>query len=192
MSLVALHPAQHDHDGLVDATLQAEGTALLAREEGILRKVIGRYVRDEATVDDLYQEVAIKVLRRIDTVRDRATLRGWLFQLARNACLDYLRLQDRRPKGSPAPLPMAEAGGELGRNPAETYLTQERLEAIRRALASLPESQQEVIRLRLEQGMDHVGIAERLGISRQAVEVRLCRGRAALKELLEEILEGDL
>ena len=85
--------------------LQEQGTELLAREEPVLRKVIARYVRDDATVDDLFQEISIKVLRRIDTVRNPATLRGWLFQLARNACLDYLRMQDRRPKGSPASLP---------------------------------------------------------------------------------------
>ena len=35
-------------------------------------------------------------------------------------------------------------------------------------------------------------IAERLGISRQAVEVRLCRGRAALKDQVSDILGGDL
>lgn len=179
-------------DALVPASLQAEGTELLAREEVALRSVIRRYVRDEATVDDLFQEVSIKVLKRIDTVRDQRTLRGWLFQLTRNACLDYLRMQDRRPKGGPASLPFHRAEGDLGRNPFERFISDERLEAVRRAVDSLPASQREVIRLRIEQDMDHQAIAEQLGISRQAVEVRLCRGRAALKTQLSDILEGDL
>lgn len=179
-------------DELVSADLQQEGTALLLREEAVLRKVIARYVRDDATVDDIFQEVSIKVLRRIDTVRDRAHLRGWLFQLARNASLDYLRMQDRRPKGSDLTLPQHRAGGDLGRNPAESFLSQERIEAVHRAIDQLPPSQQEVIRLRLEQGMDHAAISDHLGISRQAVEVRLCRGRNALKAALDDILRGDL
>lgn len=177
---------------LVSGALRVQATELLEREDPVLRRVVFRYVRDEATVDDLMQEISLKVLRRIDTVRDVRTLRGWLFQLARNACLDYLRAQDRRPSGSPAPLPHAKANGDMGRNPSEVFLSEERLSAVHNALDELPESQREVIRLRIEAGMDHQAIADELGISRQAVEVRLCRGRAALKERLADILEGDL
>jgi len=184
----------HDSSGdaLVTGALREQGSELLAREEPVLRRVIKRYVRDDSTVDDLFQEVSIKVLRRIHTVRDQRALRGWLFQLARNACLDYLRAQDRKPLVGPGALPGQEAHGSLGRNPAERFLSSERIEAVQRAIAQLPESQQEVIRLRVEGGLDHLEIAETLGISRQAVEVRLCRGRAALKDRLLEILEGDL
>jgi len=179
-------------NGLVSGALREQATELLQREEPVLRRVVFRYVRDESTVDDLMQEISLKVLRRIDSVRDPRTLRGWLFQLSRNACLDYLRAQDRRPSGSPAPLPHAQAHGDLGRNPSEVFLSEERVAAVQHALEGLPESQREVIRLRIEAGMDHQAIADELGISRQAVEVRLCRGRAALKERLSEILEGDL
>lgn len=176
----------------LDRALSDRGTALLASEEPALRRVIQRYVRDMSTVDDLYQDISIKVLRRLDTVRDQATLRGWLFQLTRNACLDYLRSQDRRPSAGPAALPDLGAAGELGRSPAEHLLSRERIAAVHRALAELPDSQREVITLRIHEGLDHLAIAARLGISRQAVEVRLCRGRAALKQRLDEILGGDL
>jgi RNA polymerase sigma-70 factor, ECF subfamily len=165
---------------------------LLTREEGALRRVIQRYVKDASTVDDLYQEVSLKVLRRVDSVREPAALRGWLFQLARNACLDYLRREDRRRQHPAEALSERTAGGELGRGPAERFVTSERLEAVRRALAQLPESQREVIRLRVEEGLDHVAISQRLNISRQAVEVRLCRGRATLKSQLDAIIEGEL
>lgn len=179
-------------DALVAGALREQGTELLAREEPVLRRVIKRYVRDDSTVDDLFQEVSLKVLRRIHTVREQRAIRGWLFQLARNACLDYLRSQDRKPLVGPGALPGQEAPGSMGRNPAETFLSSERIEAVQRAINKLPESQREVIRLRIEGGLDHMAIAESLGISRQAVEVRLCRGRAALKNQLTDILEGDL
>lgn len=165
---------------------------LLSREEGALRRIIQRYVRDASTVDDVYQEVSLKVLRRIDTVRDVAALRGWLFQLARNACLDYLRREDRRQGLSQEVLSEHVASGDLGRNPGEQFLSRERLIAVRRALDQLPASQREVLLLRIDEGLDHEAISARLKISRQAVEVRLCRGRAALKDQLEDILRGAL
>jgi len=71
-------------------------------------------------------------------------------------------------------------------------MANERIVAVQRAVAELPESQREVLRLRVDEGLDHEAIAARLGISRQAVEVRLCRGRARLKEQLEDIIQGDL
>jgi RNA polymerase sigma-70 factor (ECF subfamily) len=166
--------------------------ALLAREEGALRRSLQRYVRDAATVDDLYQEVSLKVLRSLDTVRDPQALRGWLFQLARNACLDYLRREARRPGGDAGALAETPARGELGRSPADQLLSAERIAAVRRALSELPETQREAIRLRIEDGLDHEGIAARLGISRQAVEVRLCRGRAHLAQRLAVIMDGGL
>ncbi len=167
-------------------------TDLLEREAPVLRRVIGRYVRHEHAVDEIFQDVSLKVLRRIDSVRDPQALRGWLFQLARNAALDWLRAQDRRSAAPGELLDGHRAAGDLGRTPVEHLMTNERVTAIRRALEELPSSQREVIRLRVDEGLDHEGIAARLGISRQAVEVRLCRGRAALKERLDAILSGDL
>ncbi|MBA3710564.1 MAG: sigma-70 family RNA polymerase sigma factor [Planctomycetes bacterium] len=191
-------PASPGMMGTLAASLPAALTGdlmavdLLTREEGALRRVLQRYVKDASTVDDLFQEVSLKVLRRVDSVRDPAAIRGWLFQLARNACLDYLRREDRRRQDPTEILSERTAGGDLGRGPVERLVTNERLDAVRRALAQLPVSQREVIRLRVEEGLDHVAIAERLGISRQAVEVRLCRGRATLKSQLDAIIEGEL
>lgn len=178
--------------GFVLGSGQDNAIALLTHEEGALRRVMQRYVRDASTVDDIYQEVSLKVLRRLETVREPAAVRGWLFQLARNACLDYLRREDRRKGGSNDVLNDRTAVGELGRNPSEQLLSRERIEAVQRALERLPASQRDVIRLRIDEGLDHEAISARLGISRQAVEVRLCRGRATLKEQLDAIIGGEL
>lgn len=165
--------------------------ALLQREESGLRSVIGRYVRDLTTVDDIFQEVSLKVLRRIDTVRDPATMRGWLFQLARNACLDWLRKEMVRSGEGEGVLKGVQPRGEQASGPADRLLSAERIAAVRRALEELPASQREVIRLRLQEGLDHEAIARRLGLGRNAIEVRFCRGRNRLKERLDEIMEGE-
>jgi RNA polymerase sigma-70 factor, ECF subfamily len=186
----------------MDAALVAPGEAaidlrtaaidLLAREEPILRRVMGRYVHDVHAVDDLYQEVSLKALRRLDAVREPAALRGWIYMMARNACLDWIRARDRDRAARGAVLAETPDASALGRNPVEQFLSAERLDAVRRALDRLPSSQRETIRLRIEDGLDHDAIAARLGISRTAVEVRLCRGRSALKAQLDAILGGDL
>ncbi len=165
---------------------------LLTREEGGVRRVIGFYLRDHAAIDDVWQEVSLRVLRHLHTLQHQAAARGWIYQIARNAAMDWLRRCDRavvRPTGE---LPDAIAAGDDGRLPGDGVLSAERITAVRKALAELPPSQREAIRLRIEDGLDHVQIAERLGINRQAVEVRLCKGRAALRERLAEIFEGDL
>ena len=165
---------------------------LLRREEGGARRVIGYYLRDHAAIDDVWQEVSLRVLRHLHTLQHQGAARGWLYQIARNAAMDWLRRCDRavvRPVGE---LPDAQAGGDDGRSPGDGLLSCERIAAVRKALAELPPSQREAIRLRIEDGLDHVQIAARLGINRQAVEVRLCKGRAALRERLADIFEGNL
>jgi RNA polymerase sigma factor (sigma-70 family) len=167
-------------------------TDLLTREEGGVRRVIGYYLRDHAAIDDVWQEVSLRVLRHLHTLQQQGAARGWIYQIARNAAMDWLRRCDRavvRPTGE---LPDAAASGDDGRQPGDNVLSAERIAAVRKALGELPPSQREAIRLRIEDGLDHVQIAERLGINRQAVEVRLCKGRAALRERLAEIFEGDL
>jgi len=167
-------------------------TDLLAREEGGVRRVIGYYLHDHAAIDDVWQEVSLRVMRRLHTLQHPGAARGWLYQIARNAAMDWLRRCDRavvRPTGT---LPEPAAAGEDGRAPCDDVISSERIAAVRKALSELPPSQREAIRLRIEDGLDHVQIAARLGINRQAVEVRLCKGRSALRERLADIFEGDL
>jgi RNA polymerase sigma-70 factor (ECF subfamily) len=178
---------------VIDASAQSAAD-LITREEGNLRRFMRRYIADDSTIDDILQEVSIKVLKRLGSVREKAALRGWLFQVTRNACLDYLRKQDRQK----AKAPLLDDGATIpsqahhNDNPMDRFVTKERIAAVHAALSELPDSQREVIRLRLEEGLDHEAISERLNISRQAVEVRLCRGRSSLKERLDDIMQGDL
>lgn len=169
-----------------------DAAAMLAREEGGIRRVIRFYIRDHAAEDDVWQEVCLRAVRHIGSLNHPGAARGWAYQVARNAAMDWLRRCDRAIV-RPAPvLPDHADPSATGRSPGDTVLSQERIAAVQKALAELPPSQREAIRLRIEEGLDHVQIATRLGINRQAVEVRLCKGRAALRERLADILEGDL
>lgn len=175
------------------AALGADDAAsLLQREEGGVRRVIRFYLRDHSAEDDVWQEVCLRALRHIGNLDHPAAARGWIYQVARNAAMDWLRRCDRAIVRIAPELPEREDASNAGRGPGDAVLSAERIAAVRRALEELPPSQREALRLRIDEGLDHVQIAERLGINRQAVEVRLCKGRAALRERLADILEGDL
>ena len=55
-----------------------------------LRNYLRRHV-NETVVDDLLQEVFVKIHSRMDTLKDIRRLNGWIYQIARNAIIDYYR-----------------------------------------------------------------------------------------------------
>ena len=177
-------------EALIEGELRDEGMELLTREEPALRRVILRYVHDHSCADDLFQDISLKVLRRFNNIRDRRTMRGWIFQVARNACLDYLRAQKSRPNKSDIAYHDDGASGDLGRNPAERFGS-ERVEGSTRPWPSYPRANAKSCNYVFEDGPDHVAISERLGISRQAVEVRLYKS-PTIKSQLSAIYGGSL
>ncbi|SMP13567.1 RNA polymerase sigma factor SigZ [Shimia sagamensis] len=58
---------------------------------GALRGFLRKRVANEADVDDLLQDILIKTHAHLSEVRDPAALRAWLFQVARNATVDFYR-----------------------------------------------------------------------------------------------------
>lgn len=129
--------------------------------------------------EDAAQDAFLAIHRGLEGVRDREALPAWLSRVARNACLDFVRRQRRRPpiEGSdveqiPAERP-ASGGGELARRV---------LDLVR----SLPEAYRETLVLRLVEGLDGPEIAELTGMTPGSVRVNLCRGMAMLRPLLEK------
>ena len=58
-----------------------------------LHRFIASRVADASTVDDLLQEVFVKIHQRIGTLEDDARIQSWLYQVTRNAVIDYFRSQ---------------------------------------------------------------------------------------------------
>ncbi len=123
-----------------------------------------------ADVDDLVQEVFLKAMRRLDSLRDPAAVGGWLAAIARNRARDhYRRGEDTvalRDEVVGAPHPEGEAASVLA--------------AIRR----LPEAYRETLVLRLVEGLTGPEIAERTGLTPGSVRVNLHRGMQQLREAL--------
>jgi RNA polymerase sigma-70 factor (ECF subfamily) len=116
-----------------------------------LRRFAARMAGPEVA-DDITQEVFLRVYRSIRTFDPAGSLAAWIFTIANNLCVDHLR---RRPPAHrthrSAPDPSDEAEGREAR------------EALRRAVASLPEGQKRVFHLREEAGLSFREIADLLG-----------------------------
>jgi RNA polymerase sigma-70 factor, ECF subfamily len=129
-------------------------------------------------VDDLVQEVFLRALPRLRSLRDERRFGRWLAAIARNRATDFYR----QPRSAPQ---FVEGLGEeeiesRGRN--DTQEAEAR--AILAVIRSLPEAYRETLILRLVQGMTGPEIAARTGLTEGSVRVNLHRGMQQLRAKL--------
>ncbi len=130
-----------------------------------------------ADVDDLVQDVFIKALRRLSTLRETGRFGAWLAAIARNVANDYHRRSV--PEESLTHDPDNEVQNETSSGdhagPAAAVL-----EVVR----SLPDAYRETLILRLVEGMTGPEIAARTGMTHGSVRVNLHRGMEQLRAKL--------
>jgi RNA polymerase sigma-70 factor (ECF subfamily) len=158
----------------MNVTLEEVWTQFATR----LRFFIRGRVNDDATADDILQNVFVKVQSRLSTLRGAQKLESWVYQIARNAVVDHYR----------ASRPTEELTEDL----AQALQTPDEAESgpllasFRRMITTLPEPYREAIQLTELEGKSQVELAERLGISVSGAKSRVQRGRAMLKDMLLE------
>ena len=141
--------------------------------------------RDE--VEDVVQDVFVSAYANLEGFRAESSVATWLTTITVNKCRSHHRrrflrirwLADARRSATPRRGPPAEAEA-LGR---------ESFEQVRRAVRALRGRDREVIVLRYLEEMSVSEMAVVLGVSRNAVEVRLSRARARLKAVLGGLLD---
>jgi RNA polymerase sigma-70 factor (ECF subfamily) len=135
---------------------------------------------DADDVDDVVQEAFVRAFRGLPTLEDPARFGPWLLAIARNRALT--RLAQRRTAGHVAEELAREAEGALEPAPGDPDAGAE-LEVVRRLIAALPEGpEKETVRLfYLEGRLSAREIADRLGVGKSAITMRLERFRAKVK-----------
>jgi RNA polymerase sigma-70 factor (ECF subfamily) len=149
------------------------------------RFLIGRAAVPAAEAEDLAQEVFLRLLRY-----DRAELvehpQAYLYRVARNVAAEWsMRARNRYSHDSRWLSGLLEE--ELPEHQASRAEVQVQLE---RAIATLPPRQRQVLKLRFEDGLDHVAIAERLGITSRVVKRSLIASYAKLRGELQPEIGG--
>ena len=132
------------------------------------------FVRDRAGAEDLVQNAIMKALQAVAKLKEPESVVGWLAAITRNTCFEEFR----RKKGKWEE-PVESAADMESVNDADEDLF-ETQQMVLQAINTLPENQALVIRLRFLEDLDLDEIADRVGLRKNTVEVRIHRALAAL------------
>ncbi len=159
----------------------------------MLLRVARRFMRSEEDARDALQDAFVSAFRSLGNFAKNAQLSTWLHRIVVNACLMKLRTQRRHPEEDIEQyLPrFLEDGHQVEPSvtwseSAETVLQRTELcGLVRRCIEQLPDTYRVVLLLRDIEEMSTEEVAEILGVTPNAVKIRLHRGRQALRTLLD-------
>jgi RNA polymerase sigma factor (sigma-70 family) len=188
--------APRDHY-LVSAVRRGEECAfeeLFSRYRGRIRTYATGILADADLAEDITQEVFISALRRLRDTERPIAFKPWIYQIAKNACIDELR-RSRRSLEVPLEHQREWADGEadlLSQDPGPELAVEskQQLEVLRSAFRGVSELHHRILVLRELEGLSYLEIGERLGMSRPVVESTLFRARRRLAEEYEELISG--
>jgi RNA polymerase sigma-70 factor, ECF subfamily len=154
--------------------------------ESFLRRLCGN--RHDA--EELAQDVFVKAYRKIDTLREAAAARRWLFTIAVNRFNDWVTPRKRRAMAAAESIDETAPPRSPERSPAEHVAADELSRWLTDAVARLPERQRSVVLLFMARGFDYGEIAGALGISSDAVKMSLFHAREKLRGRMERFFES--
>jgi RNA polymerase sigma-70 factor (ECF subfamily) len=166
---------------------------LVERHQVLVAGTIGRMLGNNSDVEDIAQQVFVRVWKSASRYVPRAKFTTWLLKITRNLVFNELR---RRKRHAVSPLQSEPEGEEMqlkderGQTPAASLLEGELQGAIESAIAALPETQRMAVVLRRYEELSYEEIAEVLDQSVPAVKSLLFRARTELRGRLKIYLAG--
>jgi RNA polymerase sigma-70 factor (ECF subfamily) len=149
---------------------------LIDRYQYRLYRYLLRLVKNASAADDLFQQTWVLVIEKIGRYDARREFEPWLFSVARNAGIDYLR----RTKTES----LDDEPSAVNPDAFEQLLETERAQVVERHLEALPAMYREVLSLRFEEEMKLEQIAAVLNVPLPTVKTRLARGLEAMRQRL--------
>jgi RNA polymerase sigma-70 factor (ECF subfamily) len=170
---------------------QAAYTRLRDKYWRSIEAMLSRMIRNKADAEDLTQEAFIKAFNSLHTFNTEYAFSTWLYKIASNNCIDYLR--KRRLKTVSMDAPVQTRDGEMQMELIDVNAVQpdipltsaERTAVLVEAIKNLPEKYRIVIELRHTQEMEYADIAEKLNLPLGTVKAHLFRARALLLKRLK-------
>ena len=152
--------------------------ALYERYGGMVHGILLGRVPASA-VEDLVQDVFLKAMPRMTSLRDPELFGGWLAAIARNRAADFFRQSNASPEQ------FEDTQQEQSRSTEASGIEKTEAEFVLAAIRQLPETYRETLILRLVEGMTGPEIALRTGLTHGSVRVNLHRGMQQLRQILE-------
>ena len=153
--------------------------------EARLRPYVARRVASAAEVDDIVQEILVRVHKGLATLRDDDSFGGWVYRIAARTIADAARLHAREPVERGAAVGEVASGGSDG----AADLRLELGECIALFVARLSSPYREAITLTELQGLTQKEAAEMLGTSLSGMKSRVQRGREKIRAMFEDCCE---
>jgi RNA polymerase sigma-70 factor (ECF subfamily) len=139
-----------------------------------LRAFLRSRVSNDADADDLAQDVFLRIVTNLGTLRDAERIQSWVFQIARNAIVDFYR---RRAKQS---VQSTDDPADVAENQVATNQNLAIGRWLLTAIEQLPETVRDAVRMYEVEGLPQSDIAQRLGLSLSGAKSRIQRGRHQL------------
>jgi RNA polymerase sigma-70 factor (ECF subfamily) len=188
-----LRSRQEDYD-LVARALEGDQAAFTRLRNKYWRSIhtmLGRMIRDKNDAEDLTQEAFIKAFNSLQSFNTDYAFSTWLYKIASNNCIDYLR--KRRLKTVSIDAPVQTRDGEVQMEIADPSAVRpdvpltsaERTHVLQEAIKNLPDKYRIVIEMRHTQELEYADIAEKLGLPLGTVKAHLFRARALLLKRLQ-------
>ncbi|MEM9888193.1 MAG: sigma-70 family RNA polymerase sigma factor [Bacteroidota bacterium] len=138
-----------------------------------------KYLKNEDAADEVLQNSFLKVCLYLDSLRSPEKLRAWIFQITRNEIVNYTKQSAKQDKLQSLDL-------------AEDEETYHNICCLGRFVKQLPNTYKQTIELLYFEGKKQHEVSEILGISLANVKARARRGRAILKQNLQNCCQYEL
>jgi len=176
--------ARQNESALVCAAQRRDKEALqllLARNWSWLKGLVFSIVGDAGEVDDVLQDICVRVITKIDTLREPERFRPWLAVLARRQALRHRQRKAQRPG------PLSEELIQLKDDPKARQLLEnleqkEQYQQIAEAVRALPEKYRQVFMLEYSGDLTYGQIAEILDMPITTMQIRLVRARRMIRD----------
>jgi RNA polymerase sigma-70 factor (ECF subfamily) len=154
-----------------------------------IRGFVARRVRQPADVDDIVQQVFLRVHQALPTLRDADKLHAWIYQTTRRTIVDHYRTPSQRrevPVGMAADVLPDDQPGNSTSDEGEASALQELAACLKPLIGKLTLADQEALRLIEFEGVTQVEAAGRLGLSLSGMKSRVQRARVHLRSALDD------
>ncbi len=151
-----------------------------------------RMVKNKDDAEDLTLMTFGKAFRYLDKYTPKYAFSTWLYRIALNNSIDFLRVKNNMPQYFEEDLYTTnttsivdQSEDNLQRTPEEEVIDKQRMQLLRAAIAELPEKYRRVIELRYYEDLAYEEIAQRLDLSLSNVKIQILRAKQMLSELMQ-------
>jgi len=195
--LVTMTEREKDHS-LVQRVQRGDKVAfemLFTKYQRRVSRLVSRFVRSDAEVEDIVQESFIKAYRALGSFRGDSAFYTWLYRIAVNTAKNYLVAASKRPIS----LTQFEKNDDDdfeedhfmsdAATPESELITKQIAETVNKTMNELPADLREAIMLREIEGMSYEDIADSMGCPIGTVRSRIFRAREAISQKIKPMLD---